>query len=414
MAFTESMLWTTDGTGDGPAGGYSRSRWAELLRSVFGNGVLKGEGDELAVTGSASPLSLATGAAIVDGIFGPNPSPEDVEVPTPSVGTTGHRIVLRATWGSTQELRVALKSNADGVPLSVQVPALTQDSGSIYEIPLARFDVTVTGVIQGLVNEAPLCQFHSDIADGVVTTIKLADGAVTTAKLGDKAVGTAQLGDGAVTAAKIQGGAVGAAMLADGAVVEAKLGAKAVTGAKIGDKAVGTAQLADGAVTAAKTDATSAPTANKLMLRDASGRAQVAAPVADADIVRLDTIKDLRQSTSVQASDVSSLAGGWKDLSQMSRNISLAKVCDLHIYFTGQVRPDSNNTDLEYQAFVDAIGMEVYVDRLHDNEPKIVSGHWYFGSVGAGNHTIKIRVNQLPGADRYMTTRRLTVLAVPR
>lgn len=188
MAFTESMLWNTDGTGDGPAGGYSRNHWGTLLRTLFGTGVLRGIGDELIVSGAASPLSVGTGAAVVDGIFGANPSPEDVEVPTPSVGTTGHRIVLRATWGATQTLRVALLSNADGVPLSTQVPELQQESGVLYEHPLARFDITTAGVIQGLVNEEGFCQFATaitgdNIPDGAITAAKLATGAVTTAAL---------------------------------------------------------------------------------------------------------------------------------------------------------------------------------------------------------------------------------------
>ncbi len=182
MAFTESMLWNTDGTGDGPAGGYSRNHWGTLLRTLFGTGVLRGVGDELIVSGAASPLSVGIGAAVVDGIFGINPSPEDVAVPTPSVGTTGHRIVLRATWGATQTLRVALKSNADGVPLSTQVPELQQDSGVLYEVALARFDITTAGVIQGLVNEQGFCHFATylqadDIPDGAITNAKVAAGA---------------------------------------------------------------------------------------------------------------------------------------------------------------------------------------------------------------------------------------------
>ncbi len=168
MAFTESMLWNTDGTGDGPAGGYGRSRWAELLRSVFGNGVLKGEGDELAVTGSASPLTLATGAAIVDGIFGRNPVAEGIAVPTPSVGTTGHRLVLRVTWGNTQTLRPALLSNNDGVPLSTQVPPLTQNSGAQFDLPLARFDITTGGTIQNMIDERAYSDARGGMPAGMV------------------------------------------------------------------------------------------------------------------------------------------------------------------------------------------------------------------------------------------------------
>ena len=367
MAFTESMLWTTDGTGDGPAGGYSRSRWAELLRSVFGNGVLKGEGDELAVTGSASPLTLATGAAIVDGIFGRNPVAEGIAVPTPSVGTTGHRLVLRATWGNTQTLRPALLSNNDGVSLSVQVPPLTQNSGDVYEIPLAQFNITTAGVIQDLDSRAPLCQFGTDIADGVVTTIKLADGAVTTAKLGAKAVGTAQLADGAVTAAKIPAGA---------GIEQSKISnmTRAIDAAKLEGKSAGDFAGAD------------------CRLYGLQGEDEYAWAIP---------------APSASYSDVSFRTYGGSNLTTVS--FASTGVCDVVVQFSGVLKGAPGAGTLDFRAVIDGVETPaasrsaVFTGALH------FCAMWHAFQKPAGAHTVKLQFRHDQGnavspgiGDRYL------------
>jgi len=142
------------------------------------------------------------------------------------VGTTGHRIVLRATWGATQTLRVALKSNADGVPLSTQVPTLQQDSGVLYEVALAKFDITTAGVIQGLVNEQSYCHFATylqagDIPDGAITAAKLATGAVLTA---------------ALAAGVLSADAAGRAKMAPRYIQTAHIGLEQVTPAEIANR----------------------------------------------------------------------------------------------------------------------------------------------------------------------------------
>ena len=396
MAFTESMLWTTDGTGDGPAGGYSRSRWAELLRSVFGNGVLKGEGGELAVTGSASPLTLATGAAIVDGIFGRNPVAEGIAVPTPSVGTTGHRLVLRATWGNTQTLRPALKSNADGVPLSTQVPGLQQDSGVLYEVALARFDITTAGVIQGLVNEQGFCHFATylqadDIPDGAITAAKISGGAIGTSMLADSAVTSAKIADGAITAAKISGGAVGTSMLANGAVTSAKIADGTIVNADISTSA---------AIAQSKIDNTSrAIDADKLDGQHGAYYAQAA------------KLADMAQSKSIQVATAWTLPTSWGDINSLSLSITLNGTCDLHIYATLNRTSDSTGRTAYFRARVDSTDLEVITEG--GTGPHVTSGHWYLGGVGSGAHTIKLRGY---GSDSnwQVSTRRLSVIVVPK
>lgn len=141
-----SRFWNTIEVGDGGTG-YGRDLIAGWMRSVFARGeaggVLRRVLNELAVSGTSSPLSVASGAAIVDGIFYENTTAKSMTVTTPSVGTTGGRVVLRADW-SAQTVRAAVLMSADG---TAALPALTQVSGTTYEIGLASFTITTGGAI---------------------------------------------------------------------------------------------------------------------------------------------------------------------------------------------------------------------------------------------------------------------------
>jgi hypothetical protein len=97
----------------------------------------------LAVSGTSSPMTLATGSACVYGFFYHCTVAGDVTKATPSVGTTGFRVVLRAGW-TAQTVRVAVVSSADGVST---IPAVTQSAGTTWEISLATGTITTGGVI---------------------------------------------------------------------------------------------------------------------------------------------------------------------------------------------------------------------------------------------------------------------------
>lgn len=138
-----SQFWTTNATGDGSA--YTQSQTAEFFKAIYGNndGVMRGVNNELAVSGTSSPIALATGAAVVQGFFYINDASKNITVATPVVGTTGHRLVLQVDW-TAQTVRAVLKSSSDGVSA---IPALTQTVGTTYEISLATLIVTTGGVI---------------------------------------------------------------------------------------------------------------------------------------------------------------------------------------------------------------------------------------------------------------------------
>ncbi len=98
----KSIMWTTGATGDG-LNPYTMSEVTTWLRQTFipgqtNGGVVQGEGGGLAVTGSSSPVNVATGGAYVYGFPYWNDAVEQVAIPTPTANTRVDRIVLRADW----------------------------------------------------------------------------------------------------------------------------------------------------------------------------------------------------------------------------------------------------------------------------------------------------------------------------
>lgn len=218
-----SLFHTTGTSGDG-ASTYTQAQLTDWLRRTFintasGEGVLSGYGGELAVTGTATPVSVASGAAYVYGFPYESTSAVTFAVPTPSIGTTAHRVVLRMDW-SAHTVRLALKSSSDGVSTS---PALTQTANTTWEIPIASLTITTGGVIT-VTDQRQYCHPNIRIATGnidtsAVTTAKIADSNVTTAKIADSNVTTAKIADSNVTTAKIAAANVTLAKIAADALM---------------------------------------------------------------------------------------------------------------------------------------------------------------------------------------------------
>ena len=160
-----SLFWSTGSTGDGAAE-YTQSQWFALWRALLQNdatveGVLGGETGNLAVSATAGVITVATGAAVVYGIpYFLETSAATLGISTPAVGTTGHRVVLRAGW-TAQTVRVVLKSASDGVATP---PAVTQSSGTTWEISLATMTITTGGVI-ATTDTRKYCRFATEIID---------------------------------------------------------------------------------------------------------------------------------------------------------------------------------------------------------------------------------------------------------
>jgi len=136
-----SFPW--DGTTVGDCGPYSSATWDDMYHMVYGDGIIAGVGGELAVSGTASPLTVASGAAFVNGKFYRNTASVSVVVPTPTSATRIDRIVLRADY-TAQTVRITRLAGTEG---SGSPPPLTQSDGVRWEISLAQVTITVGGSI---------------------------------------------------------------------------------------------------------------------------------------------------------------------------------------------------------------------------------------------------------------------------
>ena len=109
------------------------------LRMLFNGdenrGVLSNWLNELAVAGVATPITVATGGAVVYGMPYENTAIVNVAVPNPVTDTRQDTIVLRRDWAA-QTIRITRIAGVEGG----SAPAITQSpapSGTgIYDIPL--------------------------------------------------------------------------------------------------------------------------------------------------------------------------------------------------------------------------------------------------------------------------------------
>jgi hypothetical protein len=201
----QSLFWTTNDTGDGVESGYTATQWFALWRSLYTGhttnvgGVAPNYANQLAVSGSTSPVSVATGAALVYGIPFFNDAVVTVAIATPVTQVRIDRIVLRATWAA-QTVRIVRIAGTEGAS---EPPNLVQSAGSTWDIPLARVSITPGGSIT-LTDEREYLQM---VAPAGVGTTQLASSAITTAKISDNAATNAKLAD--MTQTTIKGRAAG-------------------------------------------------------------------------------------------------------------------------------------------------------------------------------------------------------------
>jgi hypothetical protein len=154
----KALFFYTDGfTGDVNDGAapYTESEFRDYNRAVLaGNeadaGVLSGVDNELAVSGSSSPLAVATGRAQVYGFHYFNDATVNPTVTTPAVGDTGGRVVVRVNLTAANnpplesQARVLVVLNTDG---NAAIPAMNQTADTTWDIPLATFVIDTSGDI---------------------------------------------------------------------------------------------------------------------------------------------------------------------------------------------------------------------------------------------------------------------------
>lgn len=134
----KSFLWA-DGTG-GDESPISEADTADLFKALLGGyGVLRGYQNELACTVSGLNVLTDTGWAISrTGYPYRNTASKSTAITTPSIGTTGHRIVLRENTTSNT-VRITDVASADGTSA---IPAAAST-----DVTLATLTITTLGVI---------------------------------------------------------------------------------------------------------------------------------------------------------------------------------------------------------------------------------------------------------------------------
>ena len=238
-----SFLWTTNNTGDGTGTGYTQtdaSNIFEITAQCFGrNGVAPNYLNSLTPsTTGANNARVATGGAMVDGKPYKNDANVDVVIPSAVGGgnTRIDRVVLRCSW-SAQTVRVTRIAGVDAA--SPTAPAITQNSGSTYDIKICRALVDTIGTVT-ITDERDMAQVDTnEITDGAITGTKIADANITLSKLGINSVDASKIVDSSVGSYEIATGAVIATKIAAGAVIAGKIDTGGVSA---------TAQLADNIV----------------------------------------------------------------------------------------------------------------------------------------------------------------------
>lgn len=171
-----SGFFTTSGSPSGDQqASYTQAQLAiahKIIAACSGyQGVAPGFLNELACTGAgANTVAVATGGAMVDGLFFLNDASQNMNIPSAVGGgnTRIDRIVLRADWAG---FNVSVHRIAGTDAASPTAPAITQTSGTTYDIMLCQVAVDTAGVV--LVTDERV--FAQHIRDGAVTAAKIAN-----------------------------------------------------------------------------------------------------------------------------------------------------------------------------------------------------------------------------------------------
>ncbi len=155
----DSWLWTTSSSGDGSAT-YTQADWTNICKILGGAGGSQGVVPNYMNCYSAAcetgTVIINTGGAIVDGKPHLCSTAGSVAISAPVSGTRIDRITLRAMWNagdaSPATVRIYCLAGSDpgGAPT---VPAMTQVSGSTWDVPLYKVTVNTASTITALVDE---------------------------------------------------------------------------------------------------------------------------------------------------------------------------------------------------------------------------------------------------------------------
>ena len=146
-----SGFWTTGGATGHQQTSYTQAHWAtaiSIMSAALGfEGVCPGYLNELkASDGGANTVDVATGGAVADGKWYNNDAVVNVNIPS-AVGagnTRIDRIVLRVDWANYQATIHRIAGIDAATP---SAPAITQTSGTTYDIMICQVLVNTSGSV---------------------------------------------------------------------------------------------------------------------------------------------------------------------------------------------------------------------------------------------------------------------------
>ena len=143
------VSWVWDGAILGDCGPYAADDWDNWLEMVHIGALAASAGvrprylNELICTSAAPNVAVAAGGAIVKGKPYINSANVNVNIPIPAVDTRWDVIVLRSSWAA-QTIRITRIGGVEGAGVP---PAITQNDGVTWDLPLANISITIGGAI---------------------------------------------------------------------------------------------------------------------------------------------------------------------------------------------------------------------------------------------------------------------------
>lgn len=144
-----SYPWAGTVTGDASLAPYDDDEWSDLWCYMFvayrnAAGVIRGVDDEYEASGATTPVTISTGAAIVDGKVHRNTANVQFVIAAPTANPRIDRIVLRKSW-TNQIVRLTLIS---GVEAAIPTPpSVTQIDGTTWDVRLWQVFIDTGGNI---------------------------------------------------------------------------------------------------------------------------------------------------------------------------------------------------------------------------------------------------------------------------
>lgn len=136
----QSIGWTTNGTGDGAAGGYNESRMASMMQAQFGSGLLL-TGSRFQRSWTATSITVQDGACVVDGYFYENTSSATINMTSGAGGTYYLVVYINTNATATACHANVTANNPSATTIGAKTVRLAIVTSTAYATPPAGVDL---------------------------------------------------------------------------------------------------------------------------------------------------------------------------------------------------------------------------------------------------------------------------------